>query len=989
MGVNELWQILEPVREHVHLRSLSGKILAVDLSLWVCEAQAVKGMMGTVAKPHLRNLFFRVSTLTLMGVKLIFVLEGDAPKVKADTMHKRTKMRYEFSRKMGGATLRTGRSYFNYFLKECCEMLECLGIPWVQAAGEAEAMCAYLNANGYADGCITNDGDVFLYGAQTVYKNFTMNTKDPHVDCYKMSAVKAKLGLDRDALVGLAVLLGCDYLPKGVPGVGKEQALKLLEILKGQSLLHRFNKWKEQFQDSMASDVPIKKRAHCAVCQHPGSSKEHERTGCKLCGSERFCEPHHYDYSCPCDWHQSEQERQANSVENNVKKKAKLCKGFPFNEVISEFLVTKDEPIKTIMWKRPSLLSAENFALNKMEWPKHYTCEKLLTLLTYFDMKERRSGRSSPNQLQPIRILKTRIRNGIPCFEIEWQKPEHYISADGQPEDSRNSVITIEEESLIQAAYPDLVVLFHKEKAEAQEKKLKDKKPKIKKDHNVDDVEVLLSQMSLQTTSKICKEAPGNHCDSTRVQENIFKSATVSSSKNECLSKLATWDPVEIASKHSSEPETTVEWASPPLSSRQVLSASSPNVSAVIAEMHLSDIDWEGTSFSTPPSKHTVEELSSTLRREEPEHSLQSILQNCCVASLVTGETSKNKVGAAVNVPSAQDTVPVDMRGESSKTDLLVSDPQNLCLRDRILLKNFSKSDLSDQSGIIHLRSLLPEELRKTDLNTEGENDISKTHKDTSDLLISNIVHCQAKEMSISKSFKRSTPQSYLGQKASHILTKGTVEKVPSGEKNVKSNMLQNKATVIAAAESSIVSGDLRPHCQPANTKISDCKGEKVGNKTTATIQKSVIKRSVCLAACSSSEDSDSENFKSCKQKPQNKHKVVLSSGGKCFSSQYKPCTKEAVVSGTSQRPAKQLEFIVKEDARAAATSSSMTLESASAVTINEKQNCFRNLPQRSESFQSYPNDASPQQSDGEDSVILLDSPLPLSERLKLRLQSC
>lgn len=56
-------------------------------------------------------------------------------------------------------------------------MLECLGIPWVQAAGEAEAMCAYLNASGYVDGCLTNDGDAFLYGAQTVYRNFTMNTK--------------------------------------------------------------------------------------------------------------------------------------------------------------------------------------------------------------------------------------------------------------------------------------------------------------------------------------------------------------------------------------------------------------------------------------------------------------------------------------------------------------------------------------------------------------------------------------------------------------------------------------------------------------------------------------------------------------------------------------------------------------------------------------------------------------------------------------------
>lgn len=38
-------------------------------------------------------------------------------------------------------------------------------------------MCAYLNAKGLVDGCITNDGDAFLYGAQTVYRNFAMNAK--------------------------------------------------------------------------------------------------------------------------------------------------------------------------------------------------------------------------------------------------------------------------------------------------------------------------------------------------------------------------------------------------------------------------------------------------------------------------------------------------------------------------------------------------------------------------------------------------------------------------------------------------------------------------------------------------------------------------------------------------------------------------------------------------------------------------------------------
>lgn len=111
-------------------------------------------------------------------------------------------------------------------------MLECLGIPWVQAAGEAEAMCAYLNANGCVDGCLTNDGDAFLYGAQTVYRNFTMNTKDPHVDCYTMSSIKNILGLDRDSLVGLAILLGCDYLPKvhlGIMNVTDVNYVRLID----------------------------------------------------------------------------------------------------------------------------------------------------------------------------------------------------------------------------------------------------------------------------------------------------------------------------------------------------------------------------------------------------------------------------------------------------------------------------------------------------------------------------------------------------------------------------------------------------------------------------------------------------------------------------------------------------------------------------------------------------------------------------------------
>uniref|UniRef100_A0A670Z5A2 XPG N-terminal domain-containing protein n=1 Tax=Pseudonaja textilis TaxID=8673 RepID=A0A670Z5A2_PSETE len=46
MGVTSLWQILEPVKQHVPLCSLKGKTLAVDLSIWVCEAQTEDMKLG-------------------------------------------------------------------------------------------------------------------------------------------------------------------------------------------------------------------------------------------------------------------------------------------------------------------------------------------------------------------------------------------------------------------------------------------------------------------------------------------------------------------------------------------------------------------------------------------------------------------------------------------------------------------------------------------------------------------------------------------------------------------------------------------------------------------------------------------------------------------------------------------------------------------------------------------------------------------------------
>lgn len=63
-----------------------------------------------------RNLFFRISYLTLMDVKLVFVMEGEPPKLKAEIISKRNQIRYGPSEKTWSQ--KTGRSHFKSVLKE-------------------------------------------------------------------------------------------------------------------------------------------------------------------------------------------------------------------------------------------------------------------------------------------------------------------------------------------------------------------------------------------------------------------------------------------------------------------------------------------------------------------------------------------------------------------------------------------------------------------------------------------------------------------------------------------------------------------------------------------------------------------------------------------------------------------------------------------------------------------------------------------------------
>ena len=123
---------------------------------------------------------------------------------------------------------------------EVMELLTMLGLPFVEAPMEAEAQCAALEAAGLVEGVVTDDSDAFLFGARNVYKNIFEDKK--FVEEYRSSDVERELGLTRDDLIAMAMLLGSDYA-LGVDGIGEVNALEVLGTFGGLGGLARFREW--------------------------------------------------------------------------------------------------------------------------------------------------------------------------------------------------------------------------------------------------------------------------------------------------------------------------------------------------------------------------------------------------------------------------------------------------------------------------------------------------------------------------------------------------------------------------------------------------------------------------------------------------------------------------------------------------------------------------------------------------------------------------
>jgi flap endonuclease GEN len=492
----------------MQLEQLSNRpTLAVDLSIWICEALASTAMQQHhVADPPLQLVYSRTLKLLNLGIKLVVVVEGkrrirrtDHGDGENDKFHKR----------------RSGARFWTA-CERCETMLVALGVPVVRAKAEGEALCALLNQKGIVDGVISNDGDCFLFGAKVLYTKFTIeNLEQSKVMRYDATDIRACLDdddadkydntgendddvgdivkLSRDDLIAFAVLTGSDLAGDGLSKVGCRKAIRFirkccidnpLKIDESPALAELLS-WGDlarQLRNDLEEDDKGEhnETSHtCSCCGHAGNKRSHKTHGCNSCGTGPGEECFRLS---PGGKFRKTLRSKALDMKSKFDPSSTMKLYHQPNEnQIPHCLVGKTSA--TLEMQYPclqALVQSKVIIRGATLYESRQFIQKTLSAYlarTELCCRANGSGIScdasklpkNSNRPMPKRVNKRLVRAGIQSCEVQWVIKATMTDADGNSID-QFEFSTVEEESVIQRSYPNLLEDFKEEekKLEAQ-----------------------------------------------------------------------------------------------------------------------------------------------------------------------------------------------------------------------------------------------------------------------------------------------------------------------------------------------------------------------------------------------------------------------------------------------------------------------------------------------------------------------------------------
>lgn len=266
-------------KKQIKLEELSQKVVAIDaanhLYQFLTTIRAPDGMFFTDSRgnvtSHLIGLFSRTTHLMKLGIKPIYVFDGEMPKLKKLETRRRAELKEEAAAKFIEAEKEGDaegmKKYAARSTRLTTEMVEdakqvilALGLPVVQAPSEGEAQASFIVSKGDAYAISSQDADSLLFGATRLIRNLSIEGRrkqqgalgyeKTEPELILLEEVISSMGITQEQLICLAMLVGTDYNPGGIKGIGPKTALKTVKEHKAPANIFAAVDWGKHFSYS-------------------------------------------------------------------------------------------------------------------------------------------------------------------------------------------------------------------------------------------------------------------------------------------------------------------------------------------------------------------------------------------------------------------------------------------------------------------------------------------------------------------------------------------------------------------------------------------------------------------------------------------------------------------------------------------------------------------------------------------------------------------
>lgn len=256
MGV-QLTEIVP--KKEMEIGELAGKKIAIDAFNTLYQflsiirdretGEPLQDSKGRVTS-HLSGLFYRTAKFVEAGIRPIFVFDGEAPIFKSATTQARRNIREEAHAKWKSAleageigealkAAKMSARLTGEMIEHSKLLLRTMGIPFIQAPSEGEAQCSFLCKSGLVYATASQDYDSLLLGSPKLIRNLSITGRRKLIkknvfvqikpELIELKTFLKDLGITREQLIVIGILIGTDYNPGGVLGYGPKRALEIVK----------------------------------------------------------------------------------------------------------------------------------------------------------------------------------------------------------------------------------------------------------------------------------------------------------------------------------------------------------------------------------------------------------------------------------------------------------------------------------------------------------------------------------------------------------------------------------------------------------------------------------------------------------------------------------------------------------------------------------------------------------------------------------------